>query len=60
MRITIRSYMDMDLERSVKEGEILEVSGERARLLVSKRFATIIEITNLNTKKNAKAKGSHK
>lgn len=39
-----KAYRDLELERFVREGEILEVSDERAELLLSKRFVSIIEI----------------
>lgn len=40
----VRAYRDLELGRFVKEGEIFEVSDERAELLLSKRFVTIIEV----------------
>lgn len=40
----IRAYRDIELNRFVKEGEILEVSDERASLLLGKRFVKVIEI----------------
>lgn len=40
----IRAYRDLELGKFVKEGEIFEVSDERAELLLSKRFVTIIEV----------------
>lgn len=39
-----KAYRDLELERFVREGEILEVSDERAELLLSKRFVAIVEI----------------
>ena len=39
-----RAYRDLELERFVREGEILEVSDERAELLLSKRFVSIVEV----------------
>lgn len=39
-----RAYRDLLLERFVQEGEILEVSDERAELLLSKHFVKIVEI----------------
>lgn len=40
----IRAYRDLELGKFVKEGEIFEVSDERAELLLSKRFVAIIEV----------------
>lgn len=40
----IRAYRDIELNRFVKEGEILEVPDERASLLLGKRFVKVIEI----------------
>lgn len=39
-----KAYRDLELERFVREGEILEVSDERAELLLSKRFVSIVEV----------------
>lgn len=40
----IRAYRDVELGKFVKEGEIFEVSDERAALLAGKQFIRIIEI----------------
>lgn len=40
----IRAYRDLELGRFVVEAELLEVSDERAAVLVSKKLAKIIEI----------------
>jgi len=40
----IRAYRDLQLGRFVVEAEVLEVSDERAEVLVSKKLAKIIEI----------------
>jgi hypothetical protein len=40
----VRAYRDLELGRFVVEAELLEVSDERAEVLVSKGFAKIIEI----------------
>lgn len=39
-----KAYRDLELDRFVREGEILEVSDERAELLLSKRFVVIVEV----------------
>jgi hypothetical protein len=39
-----RAYRDLELGRFVREGEILDVSDERASLLLSKSFVKVIEI----------------
>ena len=39
-----RAYRDLTLERFVREGEILEVSDERAELLLSKGFVKVLFI----------------
>lgn len=40
----VRAYKDLEIGRFVKEGEVFEVSDERASLLLSKRFVKVIEI----------------
>lgn len=39
-----RAYRDLALNRFVEAGEILEVSDERAELLLSKRFVVVLEV----------------
>lgn len=39
-----RAYRDLELDRFVREGEIFEVSDERAELLLSKKFVTVLAI----------------
>ena len=39
-----RAYRDLELDRFVREGEILEVSDERAELLLSKGFVKVLFI----------------
>jgi hypothetical protein len=39
-----RAYRDLELGRFVREGEIFNVSDERATLLVSKNFVRILEV----------------
>ena len=39
-----RAYRDLELGKFVKEGEIFEVSDERAALLAEKRFIKILEV----------------
>lgn len=40
----VRAYRDLELDRFVKEGEVFEVSDDRASLLLGKRFVKVIEI----------------
>lgn len=40
----VRAYKDLEIGRFVKEGEVFEVSDERASLLLGKRFVKVIEI----------------
>lgn len=40
----VRAYKDLELGRFVKEGEVFEVSDDRASLLLNKRFVKVIEI----------------
>jgi hypothetical protein len=46
----IKKYKDIELERSMLVGEDLEVSRERAEVLLSKGFVKIIKISKLNNK----------
>ncbi len=39
-----RAYKDLELGKFVKEGEVFEVSDERASLLLTKRFVKVLEI----------------
>lgn len=39
-----RAYRDLELGKFVREGEIFEVSDERASLLAEKRFIRILEV----------------
>lgn len=39
-----RAYRDLELGKFVREGEIFEVSDERAALLAEKRFIRILEV----------------
>lgn len=50
----IRAYRDLGLGKFVREGEIFEVSDERAALLVEKKFVKIIEVTEDIVKKQEK------
>jgi len=40
-----RAYRDLELDKFVREGEIFNVSDERAALLVEKGFIRILEVT---------------
>jgi hypothetical protein len=40
----IRAYRDVELSKFVQEGEIFEVSDERATLLAEKKFIRILEV----------------
>lgn len=43
VKVTV-AYRDLELGRFVSAGEVLEVSDERAELLISKKFVTILEV----------------